>query len=305
MSACAAVGCDKHQRRDKDITFFNLPSEKTHKDKERRLKWLNIIKNKRKDELPKKIVLCENHFSDEMFDESREMQIRMAKLQEASNDETQETRKIARKLKPDALPDIMPHSVAQNICTRPNVMAKVRQSQMVDSMVKVGSVEPEPEPDDFQSHEELSFENFQSLPSAQSPVQPSENVMVEMVEKSIQTDNRVKTIKTRAKGVQTVQLERPTPDEHVTKNQTVLDDSFDADFERVFNTKEIDTLADTLGLPSLPATIRKFYRQQDHQPNGSNQPIESSTIDSTQPIEIEEKVTSPPENEPLQRYSTK
>lgn len=63
-------------------------------------------------------------------------------------------------------------------------------------------------------------------------------------------------IKTRAKGVQTVQLERPTPDEHVTKNQTGLDDSFDADFERVFNTKEIDTLADTLGLPSLPATIR-------------------------------------------------
>ncbi|XP_066933471.1 uncharacterized protein [Clytia hemisphaerica] len=129
--------------------------------------------------------------------------------------------------------------------------------------------------------------------------------MVEMVEKSIQTDNRVKTIKTRAKGVQTVQLERPTPDEHVTKNQTGLDDSFDADFERVFNTKEIDTLADTLGLPSLPATIRKFYRQQDHQPNGSNQPIKSSTIDTTQPIEIEEKVTSPPENEPLQRYSTK
>lgn len=65
---------------------------------------------------------------------------------------------------------------------------------MVDSMVKVGSVEPEPEPDDFQSHEELSFENFQSLPSAQSPVQPSENVMVEMIEKSIQTDNRVKTV---------------------------------------------------------------------------------------------------------------
>ena len=79
MSACAAVGCDKHQRRDKGITFFTLPSEKT--DKERRLKWLNIIKNKRKDELPKKIVLCESHFSNEMFDESREMQIRMAKLQ--------------------------------------------------------------------------------------------------------------------------------------------------------------------------------------------------------------------------------
>lgn len=79
MSACAAVGCDKHQRRDRNITFFNLPSEKT--DKERRLKWVNIIKNKRKDELPKKIVLCERHFSDGMFDESREMQIRMAKLQ--------------------------------------------------------------------------------------------------------------------------------------------------------------------------------------------------------------------------------
>ena len=35
-----------------------------------------------------------------------------------------------------------------------------------------------------------------------------------------------------------------------------IEDTFDADFERVFNTKEIDTLADTLGLPSLPATIR-------------------------------------------------
>ena len=62
---------------------------------------------------------------------------------------------------------------------------------MVDSMVKERSVDPEP--DDFQSHEDLSVENFQPLPSTQPPVQPSENV-VEMVEKSIQTDNRVKIV---------------------------------------------------------------------------------------------------------------
>lgn len=62
---------------------------------------------------------------------------------------------------------------------------------MVDAMVKEGSADPEP--DDLMSHEDLSVENLQPLPSTQSLVQPSENV-VEMVEKSIQTDNRVKIV---------------------------------------------------------------------------------------------------------------
>ena len=70
MSACAAVGCNKHQSRDHDITFFHLPSNKFYSSK-----WVSIIKNKREDELPKKVVLCENHFSEEMFDKSREMEI--------------------------------------------------------------------------------------------------------------------------------------------------------------------------------------------------------------------------------------
>ena len=49
---------------------------------------------------------------------------------------------------------------------------------------------------------------------------------------------------------------------------------------------------------------RKFYRQ-DHQPNGMDQPIEAPpSIDSAQPTEIEEKVTSPSKNEALHRYIT-
>ena len=79
MSACAAVGCNLHQRRDHNITFFGLPSEKSENERLRRSTWISIIQSKRKDELPKKIVLCENHFSEEMFDQSREMQIRIAK----------------------------------------------------------------------------------------------------------------------------------------------------------------------------------------------------------------------------------
>ena len=147
MSACAAVGCSKHQRRDKDVIFFNLPKTKTLASK-----WIKRIKNKRKDELPKKIVLCENHFSDEMFDKSIDMQNQFLQgmlyllsciftsfpinriLTVQSNSFFVFIKEMGsrrrRKLISNAFPDILPYSIAQNVTTRQNVMTKVRKRQV-------------------------------------------------------------------------------------------------------------------------------------------------------------------------------
>ena len=79
--------------------------------------------------------------------------------------------------------------------------------------------------------------------------------------------------KFRSKQVQTTKdllpetqaPERPTTPSNVSlplevqtvATQTIeFEESFDADVSRVLNTTELETLAETLGLPSLPETVR-------------------------------------------------
>ena len=62
MVWCAAVGCSNYKKKNRDITFFNIPRDKEIADA-----WKAKIKRK---DLPKLIYLCEKHFEDDCFDKS-------------------------------------------------------------------------------------------------------------------------------------------------------------------------------------------------------------------------------------------
>ena len=74
MASCAAVGCTRHQKKNHDVTFFGLPKNNTLATE-----WVNRLKAKREDPLPKKVILCEGHFSAEMFDKSVDLERRFMK----------------------------------------------------------------------------------------------------------------------------------------------------------------------------------------------------------------------------------
>ena len=67
MPSCAAVGCLNHRSKckEKGITLFSLP-----KDENLKKLWIAKIKTKRVDPLPKEILLCEEHFSEDQFDKN-------------------------------------------------------------------------------------------------------------------------------------------------------------------------------------------------------------------------------------------
>lgn len=65
--SCAVPGCVKNQRNSKN-TFFSLPKEE--KIAKAWVKRLN-----RKDTLPKKVLVCDDHFPLEAFDASNELKI--------------------------------------------------------------------------------------------------------------------------------------------------------------------------------------------------------------------------------------
>jgi len=74
MPSCAAVGCNNHRKKCKEkcITLFSLP-----KDEPRKSLWISKIKAKRVDSLPKEILLCSDHFSDDQFDKAADRKIQM------------------------------------------------------------------------------------------------------------------------------------------------------------------------------------------------------------------------------------
>ena len=66
--SCAVPGCKNNQRNCKK-TFFTLPKKGTEAKA-----WIGRLN--RKDTLPKKVLVCEDHFSEECFDPSYELKIR-------------------------------------------------------------------------------------------------------------------------------------------------------------------------------------------------------------------------------------
>lgn len=86
MSWCAVFGCNSNGKRDKDITFFSLPS-----DAKLRNQWITMIK---RTELPKRVYVCSKHFEESCFDPSWKMQVEML------------GGKIKRKLLPGSVPTL-------------------------------------------------------------------------------------------------------------------------------------------------------------------------------------------------------
>ena len=62
MVWCVAVGCTNYKSKNKELTFFCLP-----KDKKLAEEWKAKVK---RENLPKLVFLCEQHFADSCFDKS-------------------------------------------------------------------------------------------------------------------------------------------------------------------------------------------------------------------------------------------
>ena len=91
MAHCAAVGCNNKKANNKDKSLFKLPSEPTV-----RSAWLKKIN---RTALPKNIYLCSDHFTDDCFDKSWDIQSRHFYTD----------RPIQRRLLAGSLPSIFPH----------------------------------------------------------------------------------------------------------------------------------------------------------------------------------------------------
>uniref|UniRef100_A0A7M5X900 Uncharacterized protein n=1 Tax=Clytia hemisphaerica TaxID=252671 RepID=A0A7M5X900_9CNID len=156
------------------------------------------MKTKREDPLPKKVILCESHFSAEMFDKSVDLQRRFMKERGMKLKQ--------RKLITTAVPDIFPFSSSKQAVKRPNIMTKIRERQKKNR-------------------------------SAQS-----------------QTDHVQPPIQTSDVGTQ-------TREENVTSEE----------LNTIFNTTALETMADLLGLPSLPSIVRKFYRTHEKDDQNADQ----------------------------------
>lgn len=91
MSWCSAFGCSNNSKRDKEKSFFRLPG-----DPNVRNAWVKAIN---RTELPKKVLLCSDHFTENCFDKSWSLQ----------NELFYTERTAKRKLVPGSLPTIFPH----------------------------------------------------------------------------------------------------------------------------------------------------------------------------------------------------
>ena len=107
MSTCAKLGCSNNQTKNKDKSFCSLPSTPEIKKA-----WLNGI-NRKKDNLPHKVVACSNHFEEQCFDCSWRLQ----------NELYHSDRPVKRKLIKGAIPTILPY---QNISN--NILFEISQS---------------------------------------------------------------------------------------------------------------------------------------------------------------------------------
>ena len=90
MPHCVADGCKNNSRNNNTISYHRLPSE-VHQDQ--RNSWLIAINRKK---LPKHVYLCSNHFTEDWFNQSHDLQQKLL----------DETSKIKRILLPNAVPTI-------------------------------------------------------------------------------------------------------------------------------------------------------------------------------------------------------
>ena len=66
---CSVWGCDNYRKKTREITFFNLPKDKKIADA-----WIARL---RRVDIPKNVIVCEEHFEDECFDKSVDIKNRL------------------------------------------------------------------------------------------------------------------------------------------------------------------------------------------------------------------------------------
>ena len=93
MSTCAVLGCSNNQTKNKNKSFFSLPSTPEIKKA-----WLNAIIFKECN-LPHKVVVCSDHFEEQYFDCSWRLQIEIF----------YSDRPVKRKLIKGAIPTMFPY----------------------------------------------------------------------------------------------------------------------------------------------------------------------------------------------------
>lgn len=91
MAWCAAFNCSNTKRRDKDKSFFSLPSDESVKRS-----WIAAIK---RSSLPKQVFVCSDHFEENCFSDSWKLE----------NDLYYKDRPARRQLKKGSIPTIFPH----------------------------------------------------------------------------------------------------------------------------------------------------------------------------------------------------
>ena len=93
MANCSAVYCHNNKKKNKDKTFFTWP-----RDAALAKVWIAKL-NREKDNLPKNVWICSDHFEDDCFDSSWMLQSSL----------TYQERPIQRRLHPGAVPTKFPH----------------------------------------------------------------------------------------------------------------------------------------------------------------------------------------------------
>ena len=93
FKSCSAVYCHNNEKKNKDKTFLTLPRDATLAKT-----WIAKL-NREKDNLPKNVWICSDHFEDDFFDSSWMLQSSL----------TFQERPIQRHLLSGAVPTRFPH----------------------------------------------------------------------------------------------------------------------------------------------------------------------------------------------------
>ena len=115
MPHCVAYNCNNKSDNNPSISYHRLPGPS------RKLVWQAWIDAIGRTDLPKKVYLCAEHFTEESFDPSHDLKQRL--LPEDS--------RIKRMLLPDAIPTIFDHRETKSSRVTSQVREKKKEKQEV------------------------------------------------------------------------------------------------------------------------------------------------------------------------------
>uniref|UniRef100_A0A7M5X8L0 Uncharacterized protein n=2 Tax=Clytia hemisphaerica TaxID=252671 RepID=A0A7M5X8L0_9CNID len=124
-----------------------------------------------------------------------------------------------------------------------------------------------PQPPDLQESAPIP-PSGQLLSPSLSPVIEWQETLVH--KRSTQTNLRTQIKKNRSAQSQTDHVQPPIQTSDVG-TQTREENVTSEELNTIFNTTALETMADLLGLPSLPSIVRKFYRTHEKDDQNADQ----------------------------------